>query len=116
LLGSDAASAKAARGTLARVLGDMLAMLHPFTPYVTEVLWKALGKAAVLQAAPPEAHRFVLLTTDLPISQVGKLVGWHDPNYFARRFRQAFTMTAREYREQLPTPPLARDGDDWIQW
>ena len=32
----------AARGTLARVLADTLAMLHPFTPFMTEVLWKAL--------------------------------------------------------------------------
>ncbi len=34
-----------------------------------DVLWKALGKAAVLDAAPPEPHRFVLLTTDLPPRQ-----------------------------------------------
>jgi len=32
----------AARGTLARVLADTLALLHPFTPYLTEVLWEAL--------------------------------------------------------------------------
>jgi valyl-tRNA synthetase len=36
------ASGNAARGTLARVLRDMLALLHPFTPYLTEVLWGAL--------------------------------------------------------------------------
>jgi valyl-tRNA synthetase len=45
LLGADGASARAARGTLARVLGDSLALLHPFTPYVTEELWSALGAA-----------------------------------------------------------------------
>ncbi|QDU68985.1 valine--tRNA ligase [Engelhardtia mirabilis] len=37
-------SAKAARGTLARVLNDMLALLHPFTPFQTEVLWAELGR------------------------------------------------------------------------
>jgi valyl-tRNA synthetase len=42
LLSKTDASAPAARGTLARVLADALAMLHPFTPYLTEVLWKAL--------------------------------------------------------------------------
>jgi valyl-tRNA synthetase len=42
LLSKTDASAAAARGTLARVLSDALAMLHPFTPYITEVLWKAL--------------------------------------------------------------------------
>jgi len=42
LLAKDDASAAAARGTLARVLWDSLALLHPFTPYMTEVLWGAL--------------------------------------------------------------------------
>lgn len=47
----DAATGAAARGTLARVLADSLALLHPFTPYVTEVLWKSLqGQLGV--AAP----------------------------------------------------------------
>jgi hypothetical protein len=34
----------AARGVLARVLTDALALLHPFTPYMTEVLSKALNE------------------------------------------------------------------------
>ena len=39
---SAGASGAAVRGTLARVLSDSLALLHPFTPYQTEVLWEAL--------------------------------------------------------------------------
>jgi valyl-tRNA synthetase len=42
LLSKTDESASAARGTLVRVLMDSLAMLHPFTPFLTEVLWKAL--------------------------------------------------------------------------
>jgi valyl-tRNA synthetase len=42
LLAKGDTSAAAARGTLARVLWDSLALLHPFTPYMTEVLWGAL--------------------------------------------------------------------------
>jgi valyl-tRNA synthetase len=44
---SDAAdpSGPVARGTLVRVLSDTLALLHPFTPYVTEVLWQALHES-----------------------------------------------------------------------
>src|SRR5439155_10338774 len=38
-------SAAVARGTLARVLSDALAMLHPFTPFMTEVLWNPLNDA-----------------------------------------------------------------------
>ncbi|MEZ5978238.1 MAG: valine--tRNA ligase [Planctomycetota bacterium] len=41
-LEGDDASARAARGTLARVLRDTLALLHPFTPFQTEVLWDAM--------------------------------------------------------------------------
>ncbi|MBL8863281.1 MAG: valine--tRNA ligase [Planctomycetes bacterium] len=35
-------SGAVARGTLVRVLADTLGLLHPFTPYVTEVLWRSL--------------------------------------------------------------------------
>ncbi len=42
---ADDESGPAVRGTLARVLSDVLALLHPFTPYMTEVLWEALGEA-----------------------------------------------------------------------
>jgi len=44
LLSKDDASAPAARGTLVRVLSDALAMLHPFTPFMTEVLSQALNE------------------------------------------------------------------------
>jgi valyl-tRNA synthetase len=37
--------ARAARATLARVLEGGLLLLHPFTPFQTEVLWRALGEA-----------------------------------------------------------------------
>jgi valyl-tRNA synthetase len=33
------------RTVLARALGDILALLHPFTPHVTEALWEALHTA-----------------------------------------------------------------------
>ena len=60
---ADDPTGPAARGILARVLGDILALLHPFTPYMTEVLWKGLGeslgeeKAAMLMNSPwPDAE------------------------------------------------------------
>ncbi len=45
LTSADDPSAPSARGTLARVIADTLALLHPFTPYLTEALWKALHEA-----------------------------------------------------------------------
>jgi valyl-tRNA synthetase len=57
LTGDDAAgdpdSAAAARGVLTRVLTDSLALLHPFTPFLTEKLWEALYDT--LGEAPPSA-------------------------------------------------------------
>ncbi len=52
LSGSDARSAAAARGTLARVISDSLALLHPFTPYMTEVLWRALHETLGRTGSP----------------------------------------------------------------
>jgi valyl-tRNA synthetase len=37
-------SAATARGVLASVLSDTLQLLHPFMPYITEVLWAALNE------------------------------------------------------------------------
>jgi valyl-tRNA synthetase len=45
LVERDAPGASAARGTLVRVLDATLRLLHPFTPFQTEVLWKALSEA-----------------------------------------------------------------------
>ena len=50
LLGEDAHSAAAARATLARVLGDSLGLLHPFTPFLTEKLWEALHETLCVSA------------------------------------------------------------------
>jgi valyl-tRNA synthetase len=42
LAGSDAAAARAARSVLRRCLGDSLALLHPFMPFLTEEIWEKL--------------------------------------------------------------------------
>lgn len=43
--GGDSEDARVVRGVLARVLGDLLGLLHPFIPYQTEVLWQVLHEA-----------------------------------------------------------------------
>ncbi len=52
LTAPDDESGPAVRGTLARVLRDLLALLHPFTPFLTEVLWKALHEVLDEAAEP----------------------------------------------------------------
>lgn len=85
--------------------------------YLVRRFKRATGAAPMAYLARRRAEKaaVLLLTTELPIAEVARMVGWRDPNYFARRFRAAFGVTASAYRRQLPTPPLAR-AEDWIQW
>ena len=46
LYGDDETAKATARAVLARVLDDLLRMLHPLMPFVTETLWRALTGAA----------------------------------------------------------------------
>jgi valyl-tRNA synthetase len=46
LYGDDEAAKGTARAVLARVLDDLLRLLHPLIPFVTEQLWRALTGAA----------------------------------------------------------------------
>jgi len=63
--GEDALSAAEARGTLVKVLGDTLRLLHPFTPFQTEVLWKALSeRVGALETA--ENRTGMLITAAWP--------------------------------------------------
>jgi AraC family L-rhamnose operon transcriptional activator RhaR len=67
-----------------------------------------LAPMAWLAQRRAEKAAVLLVTTELPVAEVGRQVGWNDANYFARRFRACFGMTASAYRGQLPCPPLVR--------
>ena len=43
----------------------------------------------------------LLLRTARDVAEIGKQVGWADPNYFARRFKAEFGMSATKYRERF---------------
>lgn len=45
-----------------------------------------------------ESAGALLVSTDKPIAEIARAVGWDDPNYFARRFREHFGLCARAYR------------------
>ncbi|MEM7310217.1 MAG: valine--tRNA ligase [Planctomycetota bacterium] len=90
----DSEGARAARGVLARVLADSLRLLHPFTPFQTEVLWKALhaqlgAEAGLLIRDPwPEADAAAIDSgAEADIGVVQELVG-------AVRSVRALTMIA----------------------
>jgi transcriptional regulator GlxA family with amidase domain len=43
----------------------------------------------------------LLLHTDQPVTQIGRSVGWPDQNYFARRFKAHFGLSATTYRSRF---------------
>ena len=58
--GADGAEKQELRATAAHVLGMVLRLLHPATPFVTEALWDAFGygpRLSLIRAAWPEAAR-----------------------------------------------------------
>ena len=48
-----------------------------------------------------ERAALLLLRTSRDISMIGEQVGWNDPNYFARRFKAHFGMSATKYRDKF---------------
>lgn len=56
---------------------------------------------AVLAGLRGERAAAQLVATDRPIAEIGRLVGWPDPNYFARRFRALRGVSPREYRARF---------------
>jgi AraC family L-rhamnose operon transcriptional activator RhaR len=86
--------------------------------YLVRLFKRKTGESpmAYLARRRAEMAAIMLLTTDMSIAGVGKAVGWPDQNYFARRFRGIFGMTASTYRQQLPVPAFKPQAADWIQW
>ena len=56
---------------------------------------------AWLAALRGERAAALLIETDLPIAEVGRLVGWADPNYASRRFRQLYGVAPAAYRRMF---------------
>ncbi len=109
-LEGDTSSARSARGTLAAVLDATLRLLHPFTPFQTEVLWKALhevlGKrpgSLLVLARWPEAAGRVDPEAESEIGVLQELVR------AVRNIRALTTIGDRQPVAALVSAPRARD-------
>jgi AraC family transcriptional regulator, L-rhamnose operon transcriptional activator RhaR len=58
-----------------------------------------LPPMAFLARRRAETAAVLLLHTDQPMTRIGQAVGWPDQNYFARRFRAHYGLTATAYRK-----------------
>ncbi|MET7283938.1 AraC family transcriptional regulator [Kribbella sp. NPDC005582] len=89
-------------------LTDLAQALHLAPGYLVRLFKSATGlpPMAYLSRHRVELAAVQLLHTDLPVSRIGESVGWPDQNYFARRFKSHFGLSASTYRQRFNTPKL----------
>ncbi len=70
------------------------------TPYYIRLFKREMGEAPLAYLSALRARRAaeLLMYSDGSVAQIGSDVGWDDPGYFSRRFRQYFGASPREYR------------------
>jgi AraC family L-rhamnose operon transcriptional activator RhaR len=65
---------------------------------------------AYLAQVRAEQAAVLLLHSDEPVTRTGRAVGWPDQNYFARRFKAHYGLSATTYRERFATRAVHLHG------
>ena len=88
-------------------LSSLSGCVHVEPTYFVRLFHKTVGVApmAYLAGRRAELAAGLLRDTDAPVSEVGRLVGWPDPNHFSRRFREKFGLSPTRYRERSRGAP-----------
>lgn len=81
---------------LARAINSSPAVVH--RAFRTHV---GLSPIAWLHQQRGEMAATQLVHTDKSVSEIGRAVGWDDPNYASRRFRALYGITPTEYRKRF---------------
>jgi AraC family L-rhamnose operon transcriptional activator RhaR len=86
-------------------LTELAGALHLAPGYLVRLFKSVTGlpPMAYLTQHRAELAATRLLQTDEQVNAIGESVGWADPNYFARRFRAHFGLSASAYRAQFTT-------------
>lgn len=89
----------AAQWTLSALAGAV----HVSAAHLTRQFTSQLGASPIAYLGRLRAERAaaLLIETDLPVAAIGRLVGWPDPNYASRRFRQHFGHSPAAYRRRF---------------
>jgi AraC family transcriptional regulator, L-rhamnose operon transcriptional activator RhaR len=84
-------------------LRELADHLHLSPGYLLRLFRSSTGMPpmAYLARRRVETAAGLLLHTDQPVTQIGQSVGWPDQNYFARRFKAHFGLSATTYRRRF---------------
>jgi AraC-like DNA-binding protein len=97
-------------------LTELAELLHLAPGYLVRLFKAATGvpPMAYLARLRAEHAATLLLHSDQPVTGIGQAVGWPDQNYFARRFRAHYGLSATTYRAQFAASAshLQRDWRD----
>jgi AraC family transcriptional regulator, L-rhamnose operon transcriptional activator RhaR len=79
--------------------------LHLAPGYLVRLFKAATGlpPMAYLAQVRAEHAAVLLLHSDEPVTSIGRTVGWSDQNYFARRFKAHYGLSATTYRKRFAT-------------
>ena len=94
-------------GSIARhwTLGELAEELHLAPGYLVRLFKAATGlpPMAYLAQVRAEHAAVLLLHTGELVTCIGREVGWPDQNYFARRFKAHYGLSATTYRKRFAT-------------
>jgi AraC-like DNA-binding protein len=84
-------------------LPELADQLHLAPGYLVRVFKSGTGlpPMAYLARLRAETAATLLLRTDQPVTTIGRAVGWPDQNYFARRFKAHYGLSATTYRARF---------------
>ena len=84
-------------------LAELSEELHLAPAYLVRLFKDATGLPPKAYLAQVRAERaaVLLLNSDDPVTCIGRVVGWPDQNYFARRFKAHYGLSATTYRKRF---------------
>lgn len=84
-------------------LASLAERVHVEPTYFVRLFHKAVGlpPMAYLAERRLELAAGLLRRTDLPVSEVGAMIGWLDANHFSRRFREKIGLSPTRYRQRF---------------
>ena len=87
---------------------EEIARQYGFTPsYMIKAFKRQVGESPIqylIRLRMDEARRLLSAAPDLEIRQIGEIVGYADPHYFSRIFRNINGVTPTEYRSRRARP------------